>query len=55
MTRKNITKRSNAVLVRNRSWKLFGAVKPTSIEAIRQAAQEAAGKDNDYVRSEHGE
>ena len=42
MTRRNLTKRSNTVLVRNRSWKLFGAVVPKSLTEIRHAAQEAA-------------
>ena len=42
MTRRNVTKRSNTVLVRNRSWKLFGQAVPKSLTEIRHAAQEAA-------------
>ena len=42
MTRRNLTQRSNTVLVRNRSWKLFGAATPKSLTEIRRAAQAAA-------------
>ena len=55
MPPRRLAKRTNTVLTRNFAAKLFEPVKPTSIEEFRKAVQEAVRREDDYVRSQHGE